>query len=87
MWGGTATLVEEASIGVAAGADEYLFGRISSIYATDDRIYVVDSQVPAVRIYDHDGTFIRTVGRSGQGAPTSTRPSEHLQRRSDPRAS
>ena len=67
VWGGTATLVEEASIGVEAGAEEYMFGLINSVYATDDRIYVADVQVPAVRVYDHDGNFIRNLGRSGQG--------------------
>jgi len=67
VWGGTAKLLEEASIGVAAGADEYMFGQINSVYATDDRIYVVDVQVPAVRVYDHDGNFIRNLGRLGQG--------------------
>jgi hypothetical protein len=67
LWDGTATLVEEMSIGVDAGADEYMFGTINSIYATDDRIYVADVQVPAVRVYDHDGAFIMNLGRSGQG--------------------
>ena len=75
VWGGAATLVEEASIGVESGADENMFGRISSIHATDDRIYVVDSQVPAVRVYDHDGGFIHTLGRSGQGPGEYRRPS------------
>jgi len=67
VWSGTAKLVEEASIGVASGAEEYLFGHISSLYATDDRIYVVDDQVPTVRAYDQDGRFARTFGRRGQG--------------------
>ena len=67
VWGGTATLVEEASIGVEAGADEYMFGHINSVYATDDRIYTADVQAPAVRVYDHSGTFIRSIGRPGQG--------------------
>jgi len=67
VWGGTARLVEEASIGVESGAEEYMFGGVSSVYATDDRIYVVDRQAPAVRVYGHDGDFIRTLGREGQG--------------------
>ena len=28
VWGGTATLVEEASIGVEIGEDPYMFGRV-----------------------------------------------------------
>ncbi len=67
VWGGTATLVEEASIGVEVGEDPYMFGGISGIWATDERIYVVDSGIPAVRVYDHDGTFVRTLGGEGQG--------------------
>ena len=74
VWGGTARLVEEASIGVEAGAEEYMFGRISSIYATDARIYVADSQVPAVRAYDHAGAFVGNFGRSGQGPGEYMRP-------------
>ncbi len=74
VWGGTARLVEEVSIGVAAGADEYMFGLISSVYVTKDRIYVVDSQVPAVRAYDHAGTFVGTLGRVGQGPGEYMRP-------------
>jgi len=67
FWGGTATLVEEVSIGVEAGADEYMFGTITDVAASDDRIYVVDMQVPAVRIYDHDGSYVGDLGRSGEG--------------------
>ena len=74
VWGGTARLVEEASIGVEAGADEYMLGQISSVYATDDRIYVVDSQVPAVRVYDHEGSFVRNLGGKGQGPGEYTFP-------------
>ena len=67
VWGGAATLVEEASIGAAAGAEEYMFGAIHTIHATDDHLYVVDPQGPAVRVYDHDGTFVRNLGAEGQG--------------------
>ena len=64
---GRRRFVEEASIGVDVGDDEYMFGMINSVYATADRIYVADVQVPAVRVYDHEGTFVRTLGRAGQG--------------------
>jgi hypothetical protein len=67
VWGGTATLVEEASIGVETGADEYMFGRVTGISAHGDRIYVVDSQVPAVRLYDMDGVYLGDLGGRGQG--------------------
>ena len=74
VWGGTAKLLEEASIGIAAGADEHMFGAVNALYLTEDRVYVVDSQVPAVRAYDYEGVFIRTYGGEGQGPGEYTRP-------------
>jgi len=67
VWGGTAALVEEVSIGVEAGADPYMFGQVQSVWATEDRILVVDAQVPAVRVYDFAGQHLFDVGRGGQG--------------------
>lgn len=67
LWGGTASLVEEASIGVDAGADEYMLGGVASIAATDDRIYVLDNQVPVIRVYDRAGEWLANIGRAGQG--------------------
>ncbi len=68
VWGGTAQLVEEMSIGVDIGDDEYMFGGIRNIYATDEHIYLTDSQVSAVRVYDTDGQFVRSIGNGpGQG--------------------
>jgi hypothetical protein len=67
MWGGTATLVEEASIGVEAGADEYMFGFINSLYANDDRMVILDEHTNIVREYDHAGQFLFNVGGEGQG--------------------
>ena len=75
VWGGPATLVEEASIGVESGPDEYMFGNVPSVWATDDRILVLDSQVPAVRVYDRDGNHLFDVGRRGEGPGEFTQPS------------
>lgn len=75
VWGGAATLVEEASIGIDAGADEYMLGDVSGVYATDELIFVVDYQVPAVRVYGLDGIHRRNLGREGQGPGEFTRPS------------
>jgi hypothetical protein len=75
LWGGTATLVEETSIGVDAGEDEYMLGSIYSMYVAGERIYVVDDQVPIVRVYDLDGNFIRNLGRRGQGPGEYRNPS------------
>ncbi len=67
VWGGAGRLVEEASIGVLEGADEYMFGAVNVVWATEDRILVADTQVPAVRVYDWMGTHLFDVGRPGEG--------------------
>lgn len=74
VWGGQATLVEELSIGVEAGADEYMFGGVADVWATDDRIYVLDSQVPVVRVFDAGGNHVMDIGRRGQGPGEFTEP-------------
>ena len=74
VWGGTATLVEEASIGVESGPDEYMFGFVSAVHATDDRILLIDQQVRVVRAYDLSGAFIGDIGRFGQGPGEYNRP-------------
>ncbi len=74
VWGGAARLVEEVTIGVESGAEEYMFGRIGDIYANDQAIFVVDRDVPAVRMYDAAGEYVRDIGRSGQGPGEYTRP-------------
>ena len=65
---GIATLVEEMSIGVADGAEEYMLGDVADIaIGRDGTMYVLDRQVPAIRQYDDRGKYIRTLGRSGAG--------------------
>ncbi len=67
VWGGTAKLIEEASIGVDRGEDHYMLGYVSSMVANDEWIFVLDEQVPVVRVYDHAGNHDRDIGRAGQG--------------------
>ncbi len=75
VWGDTATLVPEVSIGVLNGPEEYIFGRVVSLaLAEDGSIYVMDEQVPALRIYDADGTYRTTFGRKGGGPGEYQRP-------------
>ena len=73
-WGNHARLVEELSIGEEVGDDAYLFGSITDAWATDDFIYIVDSQVPAVRAFDHQGNYLFDVGRTGQGPGEYSQP-------------
>jgi hypothetical protein len=74
LWGGAATLVEEASIGVDTGAEAYMLGRIGAVAASTDRIYVADLSVPVVRMYTFDGDHVGDIGRDGQGPGEYTYP-------------
>jgi len=67
VWGGTARLVEEASIGVVDGEDVYILGEVEGIAVGHDLIYVLDTQIPTVRVYDFQGRYIRDIGRKGDG--------------------
>ena len=67
VWGGTAMLVEEASIGVAAGEQSYMLADIASIVASQDRIFLLETNPPTVRVYDMDGKHLRDIGSEGQG--------------------
>ena len=73
--GGDAQLIEELSIGVDRGEAAYMFGRVVSVWATDERIYVVDRQVPVARVYDQQGRHLHDIGRPGQGPGEYGRPS------------
>ena len=68
VWGDSVKLVEEVVIGVLDGAEEYLFGQVQDLAIdADGGIYVFDGQVPALRYYDSDGSYVRTLGREGEG--------------------
>jgi hypothetical protein len=73
-WDGRPHLVEELALGEETGDDAYMFGSISAAWATADRIYVVDPQVPAVRAFDVEGNFLHEVGSVGQGPGEYLRP-------------
>ncbi len=74
VWEGRARLVEDLSIGVESGEDAYMFGRITGLYATDDEIFVVDEQIPVVRVFDMEGWHLRDIGGAGQGPGEFQRP-------------
>jgi len=73
-WGGTATLVEEASIGVLDGDDPYVFSQVKAVAASDDRIFVIDSLDRIVRAYDMSGVHLFDIGRPGDGPGEFRRP-------------
>lgn len=67
-WGAEAELVPEVTIGVIEGDERYMFGAIHSIAVGEDgRIFVMDGQLRALRVYDADGSWVGDWGRSGQG--------------------
>lgn len=67
-WGSPARLVEEVRIGRLDGPEEEMFGGALTI-APDRRggVYVFDGQAPALRHYDAQGRYTRTLGRAGSG--------------------
>lgn len=68
IWPADVRLEEDLSIGALDGPAELMFGNISRL-AEDPTggIYVFDRQVPEIRRFDSAGTFLYTVGRSGDG--------------------
>ncbi len=68
VWRDTAYLEAEVSIGMLEGPDEYLIGNPSSIAVSDAGvIFVLDRQVPVIRAYGSDGSYLFDVGREGGG--------------------
>ena len=67
VWRGEARLEETASIGIEEGDEHYLFGDVRGIAADSVHIFVLDWQVPVVRVYDQAGVFVRDIGRRGEG--------------------
>ncbi len=62
------TLVEELSIGVVDGAEEYLFGEVADIaVGNDGALFVLDRKVPVIRQFSAAGKFVRNIGRFGSG--------------------
>src|SRR5688572_2612621 len=66
VWGPNVAITRELRIGEADGAEEYTFGRISSVtVGMDGSIFVVDPSIPTVRQFTPDGKYVRSFGRRG----------------------
>ncbi len=86
VWGDTADLVPEVSIGMLEGPPEYTFGQVVSLaLGSDGTIYAMDRHVPALRVYEPDGTYRMTFGRGGGGPGEYQRPDGGLNVLSDGR--
>ena len=80
IWGERTELVEEVRIGVFEGAEEYTLGMVAGIAAVPDgSVYILDRQVPVLRKYAPDGTYVATFGREG-GGPGEYRDSDGVLR-------
>jgi hypothetical protein len=61
-------VIEEVRIGTREGTGPDIFGRITSIEVdATDRVYVLEAQSQELRVFDHDGAHVRTIGRKGGG--------------------
>jgi len=73
LWGsGDAwTVTEDLRIGTIAGEPEYQFGQILPVGSIDvdaeGNIYVMDGQALEAKVYDPQGTYLRTIGGPGSG--------------------
>ena len=75
VWGDTAQLVADLTIGQFEGPDEYMFGQVRSLaVAPDGAIYAFDSQAMELRKYGSDGAYLGTFGREGGGPGEYRRP-------------
>ena len=55
-------------IGSAYGPEHESFGSITGVLGDDaGRVFVVDAQASAVRVFDSTGTYLYSIGRAGQG--------------------
>jgi hypothetical protein len=65
---GSAVLVPEVRIGALDGADHEMFGNVSGFAAAPDgSVVAYDGQVPALRRYAADGSYLGSIGRKGGG--------------------
>lgn len=55
-------------IGRMDGAEEEVFGAVTGVVVdADGRIWVADGQASEIRVFGPEGTFLRRVGRAGEG--------------------
>lgn len=62
------TVERDLSIGVVTGDSDYEFGHVVDVEAArDGRIYVLDQQAGAIRVFDRNGSHLTSFARPGRG--------------------
>jgi hypothetical protein len=75
VWGAGARLEPMLRIGELDGPAEYVFGNIGGVVLAEDGfLYVLESQVPEVRVFDGVGHHVHSFGRRGGGPGELARP-------------
>ncbi len=70
IWDSTSSwrLIEETRIGSVEGEGPEVFSVVIGLEADESgRIYVLDRQIQEVRVFEEDGAYVRTLGRTGEG--------------------
>ncbi|MDQ7041824.1 MAG: 6-bladed beta-propeller [Rhodothermus sp.] len=71
------TLYVEATLDRTIPSDEWhLIGRIAAGLIGERHIYIADDEYKGVHVYDHQGKWLKTVGRGGEGPAEFLRPSQ-----------
>lgn len=61
-------LEEDLVIGESEGPEEYMFSEASDMDVdSEENIYVLDSKETHIKVFDEDGTYLKTIGQKGQG--------------------
>ena len=64
----TAAMEDVYTVGAMEGEDWEIFGRIRSVHFDQEgKLHILDSQADRVVVVDPDGSFVRTVGKPGEG--------------------
>lgn len=67
VWGSDVELVEELRIGRLDGEEFETFGGIGGVVVVGDVIHVTDWQIPAIRRFSLDGSYLGDLGGRGEG--------------------
>jgi len=65
---GIFSMKQDLSVGIKEGPAEYMFSRLRDLDVDEDgNIYALDQRESIVKIFNSQGTYVRKVGRKGQG--------------------